>query len=161
MPFVSPFVSRSTMYRLAATSAVVLAASGIALAQMAPEEAVQTRQNIMKSVGAATGVGGGMAKGEIAFDAKVAGSVLATYVAASHTFDDYFPEGSENVGDTEAKPEIWSDRAGFEAKLAEFRESAEAGAAAKPDSLEAFQPVFGAITQSCKSCHQNYRVQKQ
>ena len=144
--------------RLAAIGGIALAATGVAYAQMAPEEAVETRKNIMKSVGAATGVGGGMAKGEIAFDAKVAGSVIATYVAAAHTFDDYFPKGSQDVGGTKAAPAIWEDRAGFEAELAKFREAADAAAAAKPGDAESFQPLFGAIAATCRSCHQNYRT---
>lgn len=147
-----------SLFRIGVVGAAILAATGVAMAQMAPEEAVETRKTIMKSVGAATGVGGGMAKGEIAFDAKVAGSVIAAYVAAAHTFDDYFPEGSENVGGTKAAPAIWEDRAGFEAEVAKFREASEAAAAAKPADAESFQPLFGAIAATCKSCHQNYRT---
>ena len=135
----------------------VVAAAGIAMAQMAPESAIEKRKNIMKSVGAATGVGGGIAKEEIAFDPKVAKSVLATYLAASHTFPDYFPEGSES-GETKAAPAIWEDRAGFEAQVAKFREAADAAFAADPKDLEAFKPLFGSVAANCKSCHEQYRL---
>jgi len=70
-----------------------------------------------------------------------------------------FPAGS-GVGDTKARPEIWTDRAGFEqananaiTRIEALRVAAAAGDAA------GFQTQFGALgPQGCGGCHRNYRA---
>lgn len=70
-----------------------------------------------------------------------------------------FPAGS-GTGDTKARPEIWSDRAGFEqantnavARIQALRVAAAAGDAA------AFQTQFAALgPQGCGGCHRPYRA---
>lgn len=72
------------------------------------------------------------------------------------------PEVS-NTGlpDTKAKPEIWSDRAGFDKKLNEFREHAATLAkvsATETTASDAFKTAAAAVGQDCKSCHEAYKV---
>jgi len=74
---------------------------------------------------------------------------------------DLFPAGSETGHDTEAKSTIWTDRAGFDAKLADFNTAVDAGIAAKPDSLEALKASAGPIFKTCKGCHDGFRVEKE
>jgi cytochrome c556 len=70
-----------------------------------------------------------------------------------------FPAGS-GTGDTKARPEIWSDRAGFEqantnalGRIEALRVAAAAGDAA------GFQREFGALgPQGCGGCHRNFRA---
>jgi len=70
-----------------------------------------------------------------------------------------FPAGS-GVGDTKARPEIWTDRAGFEqanasaiTRIEALRVAAAAGDAA------GFQTQFGTLgPQGCGGCHRNYRA---
>jgi len=70
-----------------------------------------------------------------------------------------FPAGS-GVGDTKARPEIWTDRAGFEqantnalGRIEALRVAAATGDAA------AFQTQFGTLgPQGCGGCHRNYRA---
>ena len=77
-----------------------------------------------------------------------------------------FPEVS-NTGlpDTKAKPEIWSDRAGFDKKVADFREHAATLAkvsATDPSTSttasDAFKTAAAAVGQDCKGCHEAYKV---
>jgi len=74
------------------------------------------------------------------------------------TYGEHFPEGSDTGFETEAAPAIWTDRAGFDAKLAEFKEDADAAVAAAPADLDALKAVFGPLTQNCGACHETYRL---
>lgn len=127
---------------------------------VAADDPIQTRQAIMSSVGAAAGLGGGMLKGEIDFSPAAAAAALSTFNAAAFTFGDYFPEGSESGGDTEAAPTIWSDAAGFAAASDKFRSDASAALASKPQTLDDFKAAFGSVAQNCKACHEDFRVTK-
>ncbi len=69
----------------------------------------------------------------------------------------YFPEGTQ-TGDTKARPEIWTDRAGFnaaaDAYVAEFDKLlviAQAGDTA------AFGPQFEKAASTCGACHRQFR----
>jgi cytochrome c556 len=61
--------------------------------------------------------------------------------------------------DTEAAPAIWEDRAGFEAALLKWREAVEAAQAANPMTLEAAKATVGPVFQTCKGCHDTYRIE--
>jgi cytochrome c556 len=127
---------------------------------LAAEDPIIARKAIMQSVGAAAGAGGGMLKGEIPFNPAVATLALRTMRAASYSFGDYFPEGSETGMETTASPKIWEDMAGFSEKMAKFRADADAAANSKPATLEDFKAAFGSVAQNCKGCHENYRIKK-
>jgi cytochrome c556 len=109
--------------------------------------------------GAVYGVANSMLKGEIPFEVVAANAALRTTSAVAYSFGDYFPEGSETGGETEASPKIWEDMAGFQALLEEFRKDADAAVAAKPQDLEAFRVVMDELGQNCKACHDKYRLE--
>jgi cytochrome c556 len=69
-----------------------------------------------------------------------------------------FPPGS-NVPPTRAKPEVWTDRAGFEAKAADYAAAADklAEIADSGDSA-AFLAQLSATRDKCKACHQVYHL---
>lgn len=128
---------------------------------LAADDPIAARKAIMQNVGAATGAGAGMVKGEAEFDAVTAALVLRTMNTAALGFGELFPEGSESGGKTTAAPSIWDDRAGFEMVLAKFKADTAAGIAAKPADLDAFKAAFGAATANCAACHKDYRVKKE
>ncbi len=111
----------------------------------------------MKANSGAAGVAGGVMKGEIPFDAKVATAAIRTMNAVAYTFGDYFPAGSE-TGETRASPKIWEDMDGFLAKLAQFQADTDAAVAADPKDLEAFQAAMGPVFANCSSWHDVYRL---
>lgn len=139
------------------TLSLLTASALAAMVTMASAGTVQEdRQAVMKNVGAATGAGAKMAKGEVEFNAVAAQLVLKTMNSAALGFGLMFPEGSETGADTEASPAIWSDRAGFDAAAAKF----VADTAANPTDLDSFRAAFGAATSNCGACHKAYRVKK-
>ena len=140
-------------------AAAIIGAAAFAPAIAADEPQV-VRQEMMKKVGGATGAMAKMVKGEADFDAAAALAALSTISEVATTFGDYFPEGSETGMETEAAPAIWTDRAGFDAKIAGLKASADAGVAAAPADLDALKAVFGPLTQNCGACHETYRLKK-
>jgi len=72
-----------------------------------------------------------------------------------------FPEGSDTGHDTEALPAIWTDREGFDKRLADFGAAVDAAAQASPQSVEDLQPALKGILDTCKGCHDNYRVEQE
>lgn len=58
-----------------------------------------------------------------------------------------------------AKPTVWTDRAGFNAKAAEFGAATKAlAAAAAAEDKPAFDAALATIGASCKGCHDAYQA---
>jgi cytochrome c556 len=76
-----------------------------------------------------------------------------------HNFPNLFPAGTESGHDTKAKPEVFSDPAGF-AKAAETASAAAASLAqlAKSGDEAGFAAQFKVLGQSCGACHRQYKV---
>ena len=138
----------------------ILSSVFIATVAFAGSDPIQKRQHLMEETRDAAKLVGGMLKGNTAFDAEAAMAALKTWKNTATKAGDLFPEGSETGHDTEAKSTIWSDRAGFDEKMADFNTAVDVAIAAKPDSLEALKPVAGPIFNTCKGCHDGYRVEK-
>ena len=69
-----------------------------------------------------------------------------------------FIDGSDK-GETNAKSEIWKQRAKFDAAALKMQEDvAKLNAAAKTGSLDAIKAAAGAVGQSCKACHDDYQA---
>lgn len=72
-----------------------------------------------------------------------------------------FPPGTQTGHDTRAKPEIWSDPAGF-AKAASVAQAAAEKLAtlADADDQAGFAAQFDAVGKTCGACHRGYRVRR-
>ena len=79
----------------------------------------------------------------------------------AHAVPGMFPAGSgaEAGVQTNAKPEIWSDRAGFEARAADYAAAADrlAELAAGEDAA-AFATQWTAVRATCQACHDAYKA---
>jgi cytochrome c556 len=79
----------------------------------------------------------------------------------AHAVPGMFPvgTGAEAGVQTNAKAEVWSDRAGFEEKAAAYAAAADrlAELAAGEDAA-AFAAQWTVVRQSCQSCHDVYKV---
>lgn len=135
--------------------AILISGAGIAVAQ----DVITERQEAMKSVGSAMRVVGGMARGNVEFDAQAALTAFTTMNEVAGRYGSLFPEGSETGGDTKAKETIWSDREGFDAAVAKFEVDTAAAVAAAPATFDEFRPVFGSVAQNCGACHEVYQIE--
>jgi len=148
--------------RLALASALC-AATALGLVSAAAygtgADPVKARQTAMETVGDAMKALAAIAKNEAPFDAAVVQKNAGAIADRLKTAAALFPAGSDH-GDVEtwAKPEIWSDRAGFESSLKAGQAAAIALVAVTQET--AFRPALGELGASCKACHEMYRRPK-
>jgi cytochrome c556 len=68
-----------------------------------------------------------------------------------------FPVGSDQ-GDTKALAAIWTDKAGFDAAVANFNTAAGAlRVASNAKNLDGIKAAFGEVGKTCGACHDKYR----
>ena len=137
---------------------LLIGALALAPLAIASYDPIKERHELMEGVGEAAEPIGLMLRGEREYDAEVLITSLVTFRDASEKFGELFPEGSETGGDTEAAPAIWEDRAGFDEALAMWRDATVEAIESRPKSLEAARPVVGPVFNSCKNCHDGYRI---
>jgi cytochrome c556 len=129
---------------------------GAGMAASANDDPIESRQAIMKNVGAAMQVAGNMARGEAEFESRAALMALRTLNSSIIGFTQFFPEGS-GEGDTRALPAIWENMDDFLSRADDLRVASAAAIEAEPQDLSSFQAVFGPVGQSCGACHEDYR----
>ena len=121
-----------------------------------PEDAIKYRKAAFTVMGAHFGRIGAMASGKAPFDAAAAANaeIVATMSKLPYAG---FIDGTSS-GETRAKPEIWTERAKFDAAASKMQEEvAKLNVVAKSGNLEQIKVAFGAAGQSCKACHDNYQ----
>jgi len=138
----------------------VLVASGLALAASTAQETIETRQKNLKSLGSAfKTIRDEIRKGEPdATEIKTAAGEVATLATQIHT---WFPQGSgpEAQVKTDAKPEIWTDPAGFETALRNFQaEAPKLAQLASANDIAGVKAGVGKLGGTCKGCHDKYRL---
>lgn len=142
-----------------ALALAVAAGPAAALAANEPANVIKYRKNLMKAVGGHIANIGAVVKGEVDFTGDVganAAAIVDLLMAAGHVF----PEGS-GVGDTKAKPEIWSESARFEQALADSVAAAKSLAAAASgggDMMAAVGPALAGLGKTCGGCHRPFRA---
>lgn len=142
------------MKRVIILSTLVIATS---LSAFAASDAIEQRQKLMKSNGAATKEIGAMLKGQMPFDLQKVQATLKLYQDDSIKFMTLFPDDSKTGGDTSASPKIWSDAAGFKAANEKFIADAKLAADTIKDETS-FKTAMPAVLKSCGDCHEAYRV---
>ena len=152
----------SALLRGALVAAVAVAASAPVRADAPPSRADQLvtyRKALYQAVAWNVRPMGGMASGKAPFDAKEF-ALRANNVAALTPMlaESYAPE-SKTATASKLKPEAWSNRADFDAKLKDLVDrSAALAATAKGTDVDATKKAFFALTDTCKSCHDKYKA---
>lgn len=110
--------------------------------------AMQQNGGNMKKLGAAVAAG----------DNAAAAAAAAAINKVAGQLPSLFPQGS-GTGDTNAKPEIWQDFAGFR-KIANDLESASAKVIADANAGNLGnnpKAIVGSLGKNCGACHKTYR----
>jgi cytochrome c556 len=143
---------------LAAVAVAGIVTALPAAAQFAkPEDAVKYRQSAMALQGATLGRVFAMANGRVPFDAKVAAENIEIIAMLNKLQFTAFTDGTE-VGNTKAKPIVWTQKDKFAAEVKKNQEAvAKLVAAGKTGSLDEIKAAVGPVGQSCKSCHDEFR----
>ncbi|WP_299298726.1 cytochrome c [uncultured Tateyamaria sp.] len=146
-----------------ATCALAAAAFAGSHANPALEGAVKARNAQMSVIAYHTGLLGGMAKGDVPYDAATAVAAaenLASAAAMKRAV--LWIEGTEQgaVAGSRAKAEIWSDAAGFEEKAVALEAASSAMITAAGTDLDALRAAMADVGGSCGACHKAYRGPK-
>lgn len=145
-------------FALAATLALVAAPTIASAQDMNPN--VHARQAFMDLQAYNLGPLGGMAQGRIPYDAAVAQAAATNLYHLSRVdIAGMFVAGTDNASmqGTRALPAIWSDMAGFEARIEALRGATEAMMNAAGTDLASLQGAMGALGGACGGCHQTFR----
>lgn len=144
----------------AATVAGLLTALPAAAQFQKPEDAVKYRKAGMTLIAAHFGRIGAMASGRAPYDAAAA-AVNADVVAyVSRLPFAGFVDGTAGTDKGAAKANVWSERAKFDAAAKDMQDAVAALAvAAKTNNLDQLKAAFGKAGGTCKSCHDDFRVQ--
>lgn len=138
----------------------LLALAVVPFAVAADADPISARQDEMEGVGDAMKALSGIAKKQAPFDAAVVKKNAEAIAAHLDKAKGLFPAGSEKGGmETWAKPEIWSNRADFDAKMQAAHEAALALAAVADEA--AYPQALGKLGSTCKGCHESFRRPKE
>jgi len=142
-----------------ALAAVILAATAVAVQaqQVKLEDQVKYRRAAYTLMSLNFGSLGAMAQDKKPYNQEEA-TRNADFVAMLSTVPrNYFGEGTDK--DTKAKPEIWSHRADFDAKMDKMvGEAQKLPAAVRAGDMAAFKKQVGDVSSACKACHDEYRL---
>ena len=124
------------------------------------DQAIKYRQALYTLIGGNFGPIGAVLQGRAEFNpADVKKRAERTAFLAT-LVPDAFPEISK-TGNTKARPEVWSNPAGFAKASKNLVDSTAALVAVlqKDNSnSEAFRSAAGAVGQACKGCHEDFRA---
>ena len=149
--------------RLAASAAAAAALCITTADAQAPKPDVQIklRKAAYSLMGYSFGGLAGMAEGKRPYS-KDEATRLADLLAQVSTVPRlFFGEGTDQAGETRAKPEIWTHRADFDAKMDKMvTEAAKLPQVARTDDEAALKRAVTEIDDACDSCHKEYRVKR-
>jgi len=122
------------------------------------EDAVKYRQSALFVMSQHFGRIGAMVNGKAPYDAKVAlDNAQIVDVMARLPWAGFVP-GSDKIGNTRAKPEIWTEQVKFREHNEKLvAETPKLVAAAKTNNLDNLKAAFQSTAGTCKSCHDDFR----
>lgn len=153
----NPFVRAAAL----AAALFVAGAGGLAAAQaqQTPAEAIAYRREQLRHLGAAFKATNDQLRARSPDLAAIAVNAQTISQLAA-AFPTWFPTGAgPGAGlETHARPEVWTQRAAFEAKARQFRAAAgDLSAASAARDLALIRTRVRALGASCASCHADFR----
>jgi cytochrome c556 len=152
----------STPLLLSSTLALMLVSASAAQAghHEGEDPALKYRQSVMSIIGTNMGAIGDIMKNRLELQGAVAnhaGQMAESAALIAPAFKKKITQGS-----TDAKGEIWTDWAKFEAAVARYEEAARnLQTAASGNDSGAVGPAMRALGKSCGGCHKAFRKAKE
>jgi cytochrome c556 len=146
---------------LAPVTAVLAQDGGPPTPEQQAEQAVLTRQGLLKVMGMYMAPLGGMLKNKVPFDAAVAGKSATHIAQIASMIPDVFAFDTRNKASnvkTKAQDGIWTSQADFSAKADDLAKAATAlQDAAKSGDKGTTLKAAAAVGKACGACHDNFR----
>lgn len=146
---------------LAAATALAVATAAFAESHTEMPRQVEARQGLMTTVSLASTVTGDMARGKSEYDAEAAQAAADTLAGISQVSNALlWTEGTSaaDIEGTASLATIWEDRAGFDARWADFGTAATALQAAAGQGQEQLTAAMAELGKTCGACHETYRA---
>ncbi len=145
--------------RVAALLALLGAAASASAATQSPaERAIHYRHSVYHVIEWNVALMGGAIDGKIPYDKDAFATQAARVAVLAPMLPEGFPAGSYVAGKTDAKPEIWKNRAEFDELMKKLAaKSAALADVARAGDLARAKPAFNELTQVCKSCHDKFK----
>lgn len=137
------------MIRIIILTAAILSMAGMAHADVIAERKAGFKGNVtaLKAIKAALGAG----------DLSPVAGAAESVADWSSRMTDYFPEGSD-MGETNARMEIWLDFDDFTAKAKSAENAAlKLAELARAGDVDGVKSGFKALSGTCKTCHSSYK----
>lgn len=153
------------MKRAVVSAALAVAIMMAALPQVwanepKPEDVIEFRESVYEVIGWYFRPLGAMAKGDIPYDRELAIKNSGIVAAMSHIAPDAFVRGSD-VGETRARPEIWTKEDQFRSAMERFqKEAATLAEVSKTGDFSAVRAQVGETGKACKNCHDDFRKKR-
>lgn len=147
------------MKKVIVIAGMLFAAGAVASPFEKPSEAIEYRQAAFSMIATNFGDMANMVKGRKDWD-QAQFSQRAQFIAqlAQMPEEAFQFKGAEAGDTTKAKPAIWSDWSGFNAKLTQFQTDMNQLAKVSLEGDErATKKAFGVAAKNCKSCHSDYK----
>jgi cytochrome c556 len=124
------------------------------------DDIIKERQACMKGAGALMGVAVPMVKGEKPYDKAAVDAAIANYEKGCANWANFWGADTQKgeAVQTWAKPEIWTDAAGFEAAGGAAYQATQALKASTDEAT--FKAAFPAVGAGCQGCHEKFRAPK-
>ncbi len=152
-------IRQAVFKTLARGSFALLLVTAAAYAESDPEDIIKYRQNVMKANGAHMAATGAILQGKVSYQKGLADHARALQ-AINRDIPALFPKGSD-FGDTSALDAVWNKRADFEKRSKDAQAKADAFAKiAGGGDMKAALAKFKELSDSCKTCHKDYRKEE-
>jgi cytochrome c556 len=146
-------------------SALIAVSCALALslaAQAAPptkaEQSLKYRKSLYQVMAWNFGPMSAMAQGKVPYDAKEFAMRAERVATIAPMLGEAFPAESKGVAGSELKPDMWNNRADFDAKMKDLVDkSAALAIAAKTGDFAKSKAAFFEAGNTCKSCHDKYK----
>lgn len=151
---------KKAVLRVAAATCLAALAMPVAYAQFdRPERAIKYRQSAMTLMANHFGRIQPVIKGAAPYDKEAVKANVAILATIAPLPWSAFTDGTEKGSN--AKPDVWSDAAGFKAAQEKFLVAVKAlSAAADAGDLDKLKAASGNVADACKACHDKYQVKR-
>lgn len=142
----------------ALAAAFLVLGVGAVIAQSDP---IATRKGLMKENQDNAEIVVRMMRGQAPFDAAKVDAAFAQWADTAQKLPSLFPDNSKSGQKTRAAPKIWTAKADFDAKAAEFGKVVADNRDKAKGSVDGLRAAIPAIGNSCDACHKDYRLARQ
>ncbi|MGI9247203.1 MAG: c-type cytochrome [Steroidobacteraceae bacterium] len=147
---------------VAVAAAALLSAGAAVFAQGTPtkgEQALKYRKSLYQVIAWNFGPMSAMAQGKVPYDAKEFAQRAERVAAVAPMLTEAYPQDSTGVATSTLKPEMWDNRADFDAKLKDLVDgSAALATAARTGDFGKSKAAFFEAANTCKACHDKYKA---